>query len=155
MYSGWRLFSDEFALLQPDSGIVNPAPRPVSLKNASIEVIGLRHPEAVFSPEQLDIDQARFVHARPPADAIQRAHEQGQPGWIVLPRYVPGAATTLEPLPKAQALMAVADQSFNYNFLGVKGYTCLTNLVRRSGCYRLEYSDLDDALGRLAGLTER
>jgi hypothetical protein len=72
----------------------------------------------------------------------------------VLPRYERGKATSLEPLPKAEALIQLTDQSFNYNFLGAKGYTCLVDLIRQSACYRLVYSDLDDVIDRLTRLTD-
>ncbi|MCC7009087.1 MAG: HprK-related kinase A [Acidobacteria bacterium] len=147
-YSRWRLFSDEFALLHPVTGAIHPAPRPLSLKNASIEIIRGRHPDVALSPECIDIEGARFVHARPPADSVRRSSEPATPGWLVLPRYVPGSPTIFEPLPRAHALARLADQSFNYNVVGPAGFRGLEHLVRASACYRLEYSDLDDALGR-------
>ena len=49
--------------------------------------------------------------------------------------------------------MQVTDQSFNYNYLGSKGYLGLADLVRRADCYRLEYSDLDDVLAHLTHMT--
>jgi HprK-related kinase A len=146
---GWRLFSDEFALIDPDSGRLTPLPRPISLKNASIEIIKTRGPDEVFGPEGVDIEDARFVHMKPPAESVRRAREEAGPGWVVLPRWVAGRPTALEPLPKAHALLRLTDQSFNYNYLGAKGYECVADLVRRSDCYTLEYSDLDDVLTRL------
>jgi HprK-related kinase A len=152
-YSGWRFFSDEFALIDPDTHVITPVPRPISLKEASIEIIRRRHPDVVYTRENYDVEKARFVHARPPADSVRRAHETAVPGWIVLPRYVAGSRTTLEAMPRARALMELADQSFNYNYLGIRGFRALEHVVRRSQCYRLEYSDLDDVLPRLARLT--
>jgi HprK-related kinase A len=152
-FSGWRLFSDEFALIDARTLQVYPAPRPLSLKEASIEIVKARHPDVVYGPEAHDVEGARFVHARPPSDAVLRAQETARPGWIVLPKYAAGRPTTIERLPRARALMAVADQSFNYNCLGPSGYECLASLVRESECYTLEYSELDDLLPRLAELT--
>ena len=152
-YSGWRLLSDEFALLDPESGLVQPVTRPISLKEASIDIIHARYPHVVFGPEGRDIEGVRFSHAGPPADSVARARETAVPAWIITPRYVPGSPTILERVPKAQALVSLADQSFNYNYLGPKGYLCLADLVRRTECYRLEYSDLDDVLERLTQMT--
>jgi hypothetical protein len=58
----------------------------------------------------------------------------------------------VERIPKAQALMELAGQSFNYNFLP-NGYTALADLVRRADCFSVEYSALDDVLERLTLLT--
>jgi HprK-related kinase A len=146
---GWRLFSDEFALIDPDSGRLTPLPRPISLKNAAIEIIRGRSAHAVFGTEGVDIEGARFVHMKPPSESVRRAREEAGPGWVILPRWAEGRATTLERLSKAHALLRLTDQSFNYNYLGAKGYECVADLVRRSDCYTLEYSDLDDVLSRL------
>jgi hypothetical protein len=151
--AGWRLFSDEFALIDPQSGRISPLPRPISLKNASIEIIGARSRGGVFGREDIDIEGARFVHMKPPADSVRRAGEDAQPGWIMFPRWVAGSATKIEPIPKARALIRLTDQSFNYNYLGATGFQCVGDLVRRSDCCTLEYSDLDDVLARLESLT--
>jgi HprK-related kinase A len=153
-YSGWRLFSDEFALVDPVDGRVWPAPRPLSLKERAIEIIRQRHPDVVYGPAERDTEQTLFVHAKPPAEAVRRAHEPARPGCIVIPRFVPSAPTTIEHVPRARALIEIADQSFNYNHLGPSGYATLVELVRASQCYRLEYSDLDDVLPRLAVLMD-
>jgi HprK-related kinase A len=147
--SGWRLFSDEFALIDPDTGRLTPLPRPISLKNASIDIIRARDRDAVFGAEGVDIEGARFVHMKPPSESVRRAGEDAGPGLVVLPRWAAGRPTALEPLAKAHALLRLTDQSFNYNYLGAKGYQSVAELVRRSDCYTLEYSDLDDALTRL------
>lgn len=151
-FAGWRLFSDEFALIDPASGQLSPAPRPIALKNAAIDVIARRHPDVVYGPEGVDIDGARFVHARPPSASVARAREQAPAGWIVFPKYSAGAPTTFEPVPRARALMELAGQSFNYNYL-TNGFSRLAEVVRSADCYTLEYSNLDDVLERLTRLT--
>jgi HprK-related kinase A len=151
--AGWRLFSDEFALVDPDTTDVLPVPRPVSLKEQSIEILRRRSPEAVFGPEGRDTEGARFVHMRPPAESVRRAHEKAPPGWMIIPRYSAHARTTFEPLAKAHALVHLADQSFNYNYLGTQGYACLAALIEQADCWTLEYSDLDDVVARLTELT--
>jgi hypothetical protein len=153
-YAGWRFLSDEFALVDPGTGDVWPAPRPISLKDASIEVIRSRWPDVVVGPEGRDVNDARFVHARPPLESIRRMREPARPAWVVLPRWTAGQPTTLRPLARARALMSLADQSFNYNYLGPDGFRTLAGIVGAADCYTLEYSDLDDAIARLTRMTE-
>jgi HprK-related kinase A len=148
-YAGWRLFSDEFAILDPGTGEILPAPRPIALKERSMAVIRTRHPDVVYSPEQVDVEGLRFVHARPPADSVRRAQEPARPGAIVFPKYSRGSRTVIERMAKAHALIELAGQSFNYNYLE-HGFAALKRLVDESHCYSLEYSDLDDVLPRLA-----
>jgi HprK-related kinase A len=151
-YSGWRLFSDEFALIDPESGELLPAPRPISLKNESIELIARRYPDVVYGAEGVDIDGARFVHARAPRASIERSQESSLPGWVVFPQYKAGAVTTLERVPKAHALMELAGHSFNYNYVPA-GYGALVELIRRTECWTLQYSDLDDVIDKMIRLT--
>jgi HprK-related kinase A len=152
-YAGWRFFSDEFALIEPDSGRVWPLPRPISLKDAAIAVIRRRHPDVLFGPEDTNVEGERFVYAKPPASSVLGMNQSADPRWIVSPRYRPGAKTTIDPLPKAHGLVKLADQSFNYNYLGPSGYQALAAVVDRARCFTLEYSDLDDLLPRLAEMT--
>lgn len=151
-YGGWRLLSDEFALIDPDGSKVFPSPRPVSLKDAAIAIIRARHPDVPFSPERIDVEGARFVHARPPAESVRRAAEPAVPTWVVFPRYTPGHPTELRPLPRARALARLADQSFNYNYLGVQGFSCLAHVARTAQVYEFEYSNLDEALACFSAL---
>jgi HprK-related kinase A len=151
---GWRLLSDEFALLDPDTGMLSALPRPVSLKNTSIEIIKNRGRDLVFGPEGIDIEDARFVHMKPPASSVRRAAETVAPSVVIFPRWRSGTRTVLAPVRKAQVLLRLADQSFNYNYLGVRGFEAIAGLARRVQGYELEYSDLDDVLPRIAGLCD-
>ena len=151
---GWRLLSDEFALLDPKSGRLSPLPRPISLKNQSIEIIGRREPGVVFGPAGVDIEGERFVHMKPPLDSVRRADETAAPSVVIFPRWVAGSATKLEPIPRAHALIRLTDQSFNYNFLGVEGFSAVATMVGAARCFTLEYSDLDEVLARLDRLTQ-
>jgi hypothetical protein len=151
--AGWRLFSDEFALIDVVTGEIVPAPRPISLKEAAIDIIRRRGPGAVFSKGGVDVEKQRFVHMRPPADSVHRAAERARPGAIIAPRYTAGAPTTIEPITRARALIGLTGQSFNYTLIGADGYRALARLAGACDAYRLEYSDLDDVLPRLAAMT--
>jgi HprK-related kinase A len=151
---GWRLFSDEFALIDPETGCLAPLPRPISLKNASMSLVRGRRPETIFGQEGTDIEGARFVHMKPPLESVRRAGDTAPVGTVIFPRWTKDHPTTVERVPKAHALVRLADQSFNYNYLGARGYEAIARLVRRVECYELEYSDVDDALARLGTLTQ-
>jgi hypothetical protein len=152
---GWRLLSDEFALIDPERGTLSPLPRPVSLKNASIDIIRQRGgPNVVYGPEGVDIEDARFVHMKPPVSSVRRASEPAAPRIVIFPRWRPGVSTSLTPVRRADVLLRLADQSFNYNYLGVRGFNAIADLARHVEGYELEYSDLDDVLPRLAGLCD-
>ncbi len=149
---GWRLLSDEFALISPDSGLVTPLPRPVSLKNESIELIRNRFPEAVLGRATHDTSKGTVAHLKPPSSSVDLADQGSLPTWLVFPRFTRGARTCLEPLPKAHALLRLADAAFNYSILGARGFEAAADLVDRCRCLTLQHGDLDETVDRLNAL---
>jgi HprK-related kinase A len=143
---GWRLLSDEMALIEPTSGHVVPLPRPVSLKNASIDVIREFSPAALFGDVVHETIKGRVVHVRPPAEGVLRADERALPAWVVLPRYVADAGAQLEPLSRARAFMALVDNAFNFNVHGRGGFASFARLIDNSDCHTFTYSNLHEAI---------
>jgi HprK-related kinase A len=143
---GWRLLSDELTLIDPASAAVAPLPRPVSLKNASIDIVRRFLPAAVLSPTVRDTLKGSVAHLKPPRDSVRRATEPARPRWIVLPRYEAGAPARLKPLSKGRAFMQLADSAFNYSLHGRRGFELLADLVQGCACYELAYGDLEAAL---------
>ena len=154
IHRGWRLLSDELTLVCLDTGEVTGLARPVSLKNASIDVIRAWAPDAVFSPLVTDTAKGTVAHMKAPGDSIARVDEPARPAWIVFPRYAAGAAPELAPIPKARAFLRVAENAFNYSLLGAAGFHAAANLIDRSASYDFRYGRLEDAVAvfdRLAG----
>ncbi|MDP2263600.1 MAG: HprK-related kinase A [Hydrogenophaga sp.] len=146
MLHGWRLLSDEMALLDPVSGRVVPAPRPVSLKNQSINVVRRLAPDAVMGPVAHDTMKGTVAHLRVSADSLARAHVSAPPAWVVFPRFEQAAPLSVEPRPKARALVELASNSFNHHVHGRAGFEALAHLVDRSQCFELRYGHLAEAL---------
>ncbi len=146
---GWRLLSDELALLDIASGQLLGMARPVNLKNDSIELIRRFAPEAAFSASVPDTIKGTVALMRAPDDAVRRMHEPAAPAWIVLPRWQPGAAARLQPQGAAQAFMLLAGQGFNYGVHGRNGFEALGRLIDRCTCLQFSYDTLDDALACL------
>jgi len=145
-FNGWRLLSDELALLDPGRGHVVPLPRPISLKNESIDLIRSLVPRATFGPAVHETMKGSVAHVRPPEDAVAQSSETAVPGWVVCPRFLAGAEARLEPMPKARAFMTLVDSTFNYNVHGRQGFIALTRLIDQSDCYQFSYSRLEDAV---------
>ncbi len=151
---GWRLLSDELTMIDLDSGNVVPNPRPISLKNASIDIIRAYVPDAVLSAPVRDTLKGTVAHMRAPGQAVQRAGDTAAPAWIVFPHYQAGAATTLEALPRAATFMELAGNSFNYSVLGAAGFAALGRVIDSAAGFRFRYSALDEALDTFARLDD-
>jgi len=154
-HRGWRLLSDELCLIQLADGLLQPLPRPISLKNASIPLMQAYLGDAVFSPPVADTVKGTVAHLQAPAASVARAAERAAPGWIVFPRYQAGADTELAPLSKAGTVLRMAQNSFNYSLLAERGFDAMTDAVGASHCYSFVYSQLDQAVELFARLAEQ
>ena len=146
MLSGWRLLSDEMALIDRDDGLLVPLARPVSLKNRSIDVIRAFDRSAVFGEVAHDTHKGTVSHLRPSRESVRRMDEKARPAHIVFPKWVEGADAVLTPRGKADAFMHAASHAFNYSLLGRLGFELQANLIDASECWDFRYSQLDDAL---------
>ncbi len=144
--SGWRLLSDEMALVSLDSGRIIPAPRPVSLKNQSIDIMRRFAPQAVFGPVAHDTMKGNVAHMRVPEDSLRRANEEALPAWVVFPRYVADAPALLQPRGKAASHIHLTENSFNQSVLGRRGFDVLAALIARCDCYDFSYGHLPEAM---------
>ena len=151
--SGWRLLSDELALIDEKLELI-PCVRPVSLKNSSIDLIQSRHPEVVFGPLATNTHKGSIAHLPAPGDSIERASESATPRLIVFPKWVDGAALRMRAVGQGQAAMRLIDQSFNYSTLGISGFQRLARLVSSTEAWEIEYSSLDEARDALDELVE-
>ena len=144
---GWRLLSDELALVDLAGPTLMPMPRPISLKNRAIDVIGAFWPEAGIGAVVPDTLKGSVAHVRPPIDSVRRAHEPATPALIVLPRFEIGAATELRPLSKCDAFMRLVDSAFNYSIHGRAGFAALAEVIDASVCRTFTYGGaLDEAV---------
>lgn len=152
MLSGWRLLSDEITLIDRDDGLLVGLARPVSLKNASIDVIRRAFPDAVIGAPAYDTHKGTVAHLKPSADSVARVGEKARPAWIVFPKWREGSSARLSPHSRADAFLHTASHAFNYSLLGSLGFELNAALMDACTCYDFEYSNLDDALNTFAEL---
>lgn len=143
---GWRLLSDELALLDLVTGNVAAMPRPVSLKNMSIDTMRPFAPDAEFGAEVHETLKGRVTYVTPPANAVIAADRPARPAWVVAPRYVADAPTQLEGTTRARGFMALVENAFNYEVHGRRGFMALASAVDRCQSFNFTYSDLSEAV---------
>ena len=147
LFRGWRLLSDELAIIEPTTGLLVPMPRAVSLKNTSIEVLQRFAGDTLrFGSVVRDTVKGRVGHFAPPVDSVQRAGQRVAPGWIVFPRFEAGVPSVMSTMTRGQTLMRLIENAFNYNVHLEAGFNALANLVQSSTCGQFHYSDLDQAV---------
>lgn len=149
---GWRLLSDEMAMFRLDNDMLVPVPRPISLKNRSIDVIRAFGRDPVLSDPIANTAKGTVAHMKVPGDSVARAQETAQPAWVVFPKYEAGAPTSLTPIPRARSFMRVAENAFNYSVLGAAGFRTLANVTECCNHFDFRYSNLDEAIEVFAAL---
>jgi hypothetical protein len=152
VHNGWRLLSDELALVRIDNGMLVAVPRPVSLKNASISIVRGYIPGTTMSAPVDATSKGTVAHLKAPACSVVRADEQAMPAWVIFPKYVQDSPALLEPVPRAAAFTRLAENAFNYSVLGAAGFEALAGVIQRCASYTFTYSKLDDALATFAAL---
>lgn len=142
---GWRFMGDEFCLLEPESGLLHPFPRAVSLKNGAIGVMAQRVPAKRFGPEMIGTPKGTIRHLRPNGEAVARMREPARPALILFPRF--GRPNEVRPVGAAEAFMRLTQASTNYVALGERGFAALTGLVQTCPAVAVDYPDGNAAAG--------
>lgn len=146
---GWRLLSDEMALIDLGDLRITPIPRPIGLKNESIAIMRNFNPDAAIGPSVTDTAKGTVAHMRPPTDSVVRTDTCSPSNKIVFPSYSAGSGVELKAVGKARALARLTEQSFNAHILGLDGFRVLERLVSSCPAFDLQYSQLDEAVSRL------
>lgn len=153
VYNGWRLLSDELALLSLDDGSVTALARPISLKNRSIDLIAHCFPEAGLSARCEDTAKGTVALLKAPQESVALSAEPARPAWIVFPKYRDGSRARLSPRSKAGTLIDLGHNAFNYSLHGKRGFELLAQLVDSCECFDFSYSSLEQALAVFDALT--
>jgi HprK-related kinase A len=144
--NGWRLMGDEFALLDPATGMLHPFPRAVSLKNGAIAEIEAIVGRDRLGPRLEGTPKGSIRHLRPNADAIARMAEPAAPMLILFPRFGADLPAAVRPVGMAEAFVRLTQASTNYVQLGLTGFEALTGLVTGSAGQAIDYPDTATAL---------
>ena len=147
VHRGWRLLSDELALISLIDASITPLGRPISLKNDSIDIIREFVPGAIFNQVTRDTHKGTVSHLKVPSEHIKKLDDPARPRWIIFPKYVAESAAKLVARSKAKSMLELGKNSFNYMVLGRTGFEVLSKVIDASDCYDFQYSRLDDAIG--------
>jgi HprK-related kinase A len=137
---GWRFLGDEFVLLDPDTGMIAPFPRPVSLKNAAIGAMEREvSDDTRFGPVMHDTPKGTIRHLRPRTEAVQLMARETQPALLLFPRF--GHPRAVRRVDEAESFVRLTQASTNYVALGERGFDALTGFVRAMPACAIDYAD--------------
>jgi HprK-related kinase A len=152
--SGWRVLSDEHALIPFNTPNLVPLCRPISLKNESIDIIENFGRGAILGPRSKKTHKGIVAHMK--ADLHEESHDRTHvpARLIVFPQYSPDSSVILRRKSKAEAFMFAGLNSFNYDMLSLTGFETMSALMDAVECYDLQYSNLEDALKAMNQLVD-
>jgi hypothetical protein len=139
---GFDYITDEVVAMDLESGSIEPFPRALSIDRGSWEVLSDLRPDVSSQAARYRGNQWQVRPSSIRDDCIAGS---STPRFVVTPAYVENARTELQPLARADGLRILAEHSFNFFSHGAGGLRVLAQVVRRSDCYHLQMSDLDEA----------
>ncbi|WP_395344596.1 HprK-related kinase A [Ningiella sp. W23] len=144
--NGWRLLSDEMALIIPFSDIVVPFVRPICLKNQSIDIAKTWFPSGVFSSVAKDTHKGDVIHLAPKPEHFEQAGIQAKIVGVVFPRFQAGTALEIYQLDMMEAFTKLAENAFNFTAIGKDGFDTVTQLIEEIAKFEICYSQLDEVV---------
>lgn len=146
VHRGWRLLSDELALVSLADGLIRPIARPISLKNASIDVVRDLGSEIVISEVCHDTAKGSVAHMRPPTASVATMDEPAKPAMLVFPKFSAGTELLSEAEGQAHALVELTRHAFNASVLAGDGFDTLCGFIEAVRSFRIEYATFDQVI---------
>lgn len=134
--SGFAYLSDESPALEAVTGLLHPYPKALSVEIgarealADLEPRGAERPPSGWAWDQWIVDPRAVSGSGGIAGPVPVR-------MVVFPEYVGGAETWLEPLPRAQAVLLLAANSFNFGDRPAAHLRAVAALVGGATCHRL------------------
>lgn len=140
---GLGYLTDEVVAIDPVTLMVRPYPKPLGVDPGSWEVLAALRPKVDTSLEPFLEDG---WDVRPNSIRERAIAPSAVPRYVIAPRFEDGAATGLVEMRRSEALIRLAENSFNLPTFGARrGMEVAAEVVRSARCFRLLVSDLGDA----------
>lgn len=152
MEEGYRLLSDEFGILATEDARLHAYPRPVSLKNESIDVVTAFAGEEAVGKKLSGTPKGEIAYRRPRSSDIAAMGEPASASLVLFPRFLPGATPSVNRIEPAEAAMSLIASSPNYDVIGEPAYHALTKLLDAARCFELVYDNTADSVQMVENL---
>lgn len=138
LLAGYRYLTDEAVAIDPESLLVSPFPKALSVDRGSWPVLPELQPAytPVFTQWQVP----------PRGKGLRGTAQPHRPRLLVTPRYVEGAPTALERLSRGDAVLLVAQSTFEFAVRARRNLTVAARVAESCDAYRLTIGDLPTAV---------
>ncbi len=147
--AGFGYLSDEIAPVDPQSGLVHPFPRALIVRKSSLRLFGDVPASTGLSP--VTYKNRRFISAQDLGAETVRGPRL--PGLVVVPRFEPGAETSLTPLRPAETAIELWQHVMNLrNLAAAPALDAIRRVAVRVRGYRLVTGDLNEGIATVRRL---
>jgi hypothetical protein len=148
--AGFRYLTDDVCAIDPDSGQTRPYPKPISL---APHVVELFEHNGHGSPLVDDVRRYMTTGAFLTCAALgSMPGLESEVRLVVVPKHSPGLTTRLVAMSRAETLVLLAEQSFNFTALAPAALHVLADVLLRCECYGLTYDDLGEGVRLVSDL---
>ena len=140
--AGYSYLTDEAVSFDWETGEIEPFPKPLSIDPGSQYLFPELAPPAPPGAEGNPEGQWNVPPSSIRSDAVGG---RCRAAYVVFPNYAGDAATRLEPVTRAEALVELAKNTFQFREHARRALDTLSDVIREVGCYRLTVGNLDDA----------
>jgi HprK-related kinase A len=152
MEAGYRLLSDEFAVLRRDRVALMPYPRPVSLKNASVDVVRELAGKDMLSKPLVGTPKGTVAYRRARASDIQAMHEEAIPRLLIFPTFKEKSSVTVSTVEPADAAMRLIAGSPNYQVVGREAFETTMAMMDGLNAFEIRYGNTADSVNLVQDL---
>jgi hypothetical protein len=145
IHRGFRYFSDEVALIEPDTFKVPPVPLALCVKASGWDMIARYYPGLSSVPTHRRSDGKRVRYLAPPG--VNNIHQRAsaEVTHIIFPRHAKNGPTELKPLARSETLGRLMDECLALRQrLSHDNVRQLTRWIAGVDCYELAFASLDE-----------
>jgi HprK-related kinase A len=146
MEAGFQLLSDEFGIVDMASHHLLPYPRPVSLKNKSIDIVRDIAGHEWISPIIRNSPKGDVAYRRARPSDIDQADRSSKPKLIIFPNFEADSQASINKVESADAMMRLITSSTNYQMIGEQAFVSLNAIVKTAHAVEMTYGSSEDAL---------
>lgn len=143
-HNGWRLLSDEMAIIVPETNTVLPSVRPICLKNKSITLVREWGLANKLSSIAKNTHKGDVAHLTPPTESWEQRKVSAKIVGIVYPQYDEDTFCDVYDLNQLQSLNALVKNSINHSVLDKRGFNTVVKLVENAKSFEVCYNNVNE-----------
>lgn len=149
--NGFKYLSDEIAIIEPQTLIVHPFPKPLNIKIGSLPLFTNFEPEMELINKRDTGIEDKIHHVLVRNGSIHPVDKPIPIKSIIFVQYKPKVDCRLRRISKACTIFELVKCSFNQYLFKEKGIDLIDRLVATCECYQLQFNHLDEAMKLIKG----